>query len=270
MLTSGAEGEMVKRYVVRNEPITNETAPCLECPVRTVTVCGFIPEAQLARDSGVRLGFRHIRAKRVFQREGDRTAEVFTVYAGWAFRFRLLPDGRRQILTFFLPGDLIGVHSLSHSAVQSTLQAVNDLTLCAFDITRYKAAARENAEPRRKLEEERRKRVQFMDELIIDLGRRSAQERIVRLILEFYVRERARNAVDSDSFEFPLRQEHLADALGLTVVHVSRTLASLRAQKLLSLTRNMLKILDLQRLAALGALDKVQITLLFGNASGRS
>ena len=264
MLTSGTEGEAVKSSVVSNEPSTNETPPCHECTIRLVTVCGRISEARLARDRGVRLGFRHVRAKRMFQREGDRVAEVFTVYSGWAFRFRLLPDGRRQILTFFLPGDLVGVHSLDHSAVQSTVQAVNDVTLCAFDAIRFRSAASEDPQALRKFEEERRKRVQFMDELIIDLGRRSAQERIVRLILEFYIREKARNAVDSDSFEFPLRQEHLADALGLTVVHVSRTLASLRAQKLISLTRNVLTILDLPRLIALGALDKRQLASLHG------
>jgi len=255
---------MVKSPVVRNQPIANETAPCRDCPVKSVALCGQLHEARGARVDKLRLGFRQVRARRTILREGDIAREVFTLYSGWAFRLKVLFDGRRQILSFYLPGDLITARSLDGLPVHYSVQAASDVTLCAFSMLQYKAAIYERPELLEQREAMRRDYFLRLDELVIDLGRRSAQERIVRLILEFYVRQKARHAVERNSFEFPLRQEHLADALGLTVVHVSRTLGSLRAQKLISFTRDRLTIHDLPKLAALGALDKAQLASLHG------
>jgi CRP-like cAMP-binding protein len=161
-------------------------------------------------------------------RAGEDCPELYTLYAGWAFRFKVLPDGRRQILNFLLPGDLLGLQAAMFEAAQHGIEALTDVELCllprrkvwalfgqmpdlAFDVAWL--GAREEG---------------LVDENLTSVGRRTALERTAALIIALYKRARLLGLVSNDSFAFPLTQQHIADALGLSLVHTNKTLARLR------------------------------------------
>jgi CRP-like cAMP-binding protein len=161
-------------------------------------------------------------------RAGDDSPELYTLYSGWAFRFKMLPDGRRQILNFLLPGDLVGLQAAMFDAASHGIEALTEVELCvlprrkvwalfgqmpalAFDVTWL--GAREEG---------------FVDENLTSVGRRSAAERVAALIVTLYKRGKALGLVADQTFAFPLTQQHIADALGLSLVHTNKTLARLR------------------------------------------
>jgi CRP-like cAMP-binding protein len=126
---------------------------------------------------------------------------LYTLYSGWAFRFKTLPDGRRQILNFLLPGDLLGLQAAMFDAAQHGIEALTDVELCLL--------------PRRKTWA----LVGQMPELAFDVAWLGSRE-------ESYVDEKG--LVSKQTFAFPLKQQHIADALGLSLVHTNKTLARLR------------------------------------------
>jgi CRP-like cAMP-binding protein len=161
-------------------------------------------------------------------RAGDDSPELYTLYSGWAFRFKTLPDGRRQILNFLLPGDLLGLQAAMFDAALYGIEALTDVQLCvlprrkvwalfgempglAFDVTWL--GSREEG---------------IVDENLTSVGRRTATERVAALIVSLYKRAKALGLVADETFAFPLTQQHIADALGLSLVHTNKTLARLR------------------------------------------
>ena len=146
-------------------------------------------------------------------RAGDDSPELYTLYYGWAFRFKTLPDGRRQILNFLLPGDLIGLQAAMFDGALHGIEALTDVELCvlprrkvwalfgkmpdlAFDVTWL--GSREES---------------LVDENLTSVGRRTAEERIAALIVKLYKRANALGLVTDGTFTFPLTQQHIADAL---------------------------------------------------------
>jgi CRP-like cAMP-binding protein len=146
---------------------------------------------------------------------------ILLIVSGWAARVRILPDGRRQFLSFLLPGDLIGLCYHHDPLAVSTVSALTEVTACTLpDKTSPRLAealrvsyAREEA---------------YLLAQITRLGRLSAEERIGDLLLEFDERLGLAGLTRGNSFEVPLTQEMLADAVGLTSVHVNRMLQQLR------------------------------------------
>ncbi|KTT73759.1 Crp/Fnr family transcriptional regulator [Sphingomonas endophytica] len=167
---------------------------------------------------------RSVRVRRDLMTEGREILQPLLLLSGWAARVRLLPDGRRQFLSFLLPGDLIGACDHPHALAVSTVVAMSDVQVCPLP----------HAEPGTPLH------VAYaisraMDEghllaQITRLGRLNAQERISDLLLELYERLTLNGTVHGNGFDLPLTQETLADALGLTSVHVNRMLQQARRE----------------------------------------
>ena len=174
--------------------------------------------------------------------------------AGWACQQRILGDGRRQIVRFLLPGDAIG--SLTRPSLPATSAALALTQVVVADARPLLRAAEENGPPLTGLAEA----IEVMssaDEInlrdqVVRLGRQTAYERLVHLVLEFHYRLQAIGMVEGDSFPLPLTQEILADALGLSVVHINRTLQQVRRDRLLDMRsgRVTLRQLDLMRAMA--------------------
>jgi CRP-like cAMP-binding protein len=201
---------------------------CFECALRACGLFKPVSQNELAVINDIKREHLALPAGSEIIRAGHDSAEVYTLYAGWAFRFKMLPDGRRQILNFLLPGDLIGLQSAMFDAAQHGIEALTDVELCllprrkvwdlfgqmpelAFDVTWL--GAREES---------------YVDENLLSAGQRNAAERIAALIVILYKRADALALVTDQTFAFPLSQQHIADALGLSLVHTNKTLARLR------------------------------------------
>jgi CRP-like cAMP-binding protein len=190
---------------------------------------------------------REMPARRNVIREGDRPDHVHLVVEGWAARYKLLPDGTRQITAFLLPGDFCDLH----------ITILGEMDHSIATITKAKVAF----VPRAKMDElTARPQIArafwwatLVDEAvlrswIVNVGRRDAAEAVGHLLCELYVRMHNVGLTVDHEFELPLTQEELGDALGLTAVHINRVLQRLRAEKLISLKSGSLVILDYPRL----------------------
>jgi CRP-like cAMP-binding protein len=143
------------------------------------------------------------------------------IVSGWAARVRILMDGRRQFLSFLLPGDLIGICHHRQPLAVSTVTTLTDVSVCPLPA---------GVSPR--LDEAYRISEALEDAYLLcqitRLGRLNAEERIGDLLLELHERLTLAGLAQGGSFDVPLTQEMLADATGLTAVHVNRMLQSLR------------------------------------------
>lgn len=168
------------------------------------------------------------------------------ICSGWAASAIMLSDGSRQILSFLLPGDIVSTTMLFEPRPNFVVEAVTDVQYRSFRRSELKDILYKHPDLMEKLckvwSDERMR----ADQLIVDLGRRTADERIARLILNLVDRLLKRNLVHCDplELEFPLRQHHIADATGLTPVHVSKVLSEFRRSGLIKISERSLTILD--------------------------
>ena len=197
---------------------------------------------------------RDIGARRNLIREGDRPDHVVLMIEGWAARYKLLPDGARQITAFLIPGDFCDLH----------VTLLGEMDHGITTLTRSKVAF----VPRQRMDAltERPSLAKafwwatlvdsaVLRAWIVNIGRRDAFEAIGHLICELYVRMKNIGLVNGHRFEVPLTQEEIADALGLTSVHVNRVLQRLRAEDLISFSHGMLTIHDYRRLEEASGFD---------------
>lgn len=202
----------------------------------------------------LRLGRRSLPAKSAIYREGEIALHYYTLFDGWAFRYKVMPDGKRQILSFLLPGDSISYQLMRTDRLRFSIQALTEVSLCVFErdtLRRYVAARPLLVE---RLDRLTLREIAAGDDRLVDLGRRSAHERISGFLLQLYHRLRCRNRAADGTFDFPLRQHHLADALGLTPVHVSRVLKDLKSDGLVTIRNARLTLHDLPMLSKLSGI----------------
>ena len=165
---------------------------------------------------------RLVPKRRELMREGRAVTEPQLIVSGWAARVRLLADGRRQFLGFLLPGDIIGLCRHPKPLAASTVAALTDVTVCTPPGTGVSPALDAAYALSEALDEA------YLFAQITRLGRLNAQERIADMLLELNERLALNGMAHNGSFDLPLTQETLSDALGLTPVHVNRMLQTAR------------------------------------------
>ncbi|MEO5374463.1 MAG: Crp/Fnr family transcriptional regulator [Alphaproteobacteria bacterium] len=185
-------------------------------------------------------------------REGETYVRALILEAGWAFRYKLLCDGRRQILNLLIPGDIIGPHS---PVADHSVAALTDAVAGHFSPRTIEEHAGDYPHIAATLAHAIAREYEMLAGRAVCLGRRTAYERMAYLMAELLVRLRAVGLSDGHSFDFPVTQEILADSLGLSVVHVNRTLRRLRQDGLLSFQARRAVIGDPEGLADAAALD---------------
>jgi CRP/FNR family transcriptional regulator, anaerobic regulatory protein len=186
-------------------------------------------------------------ARRIICREHDLLEGVPVVCKGWAASVVTLSDGRRQILSFLLPGDMVSTVLLFTSRPDSLVETITELRYCMFERSQLKSVLLQHPDAFERLASAWIEEKQRTDQLIVDLGRRTADERIARLILNLSERLARRGMTvegETVEMEFPLRQHHIADATGLTPVHVSKVLTEFRRNGLIRISDRSLTILD--------------------------
>lgn len=225
---------------------------CSLCPAYNLLCGGLSKEG--GGDTGLPVASTHhtIPARRLILHPKEWSEYVPIVCSGWAMSSIALPDGRRQIISFLLPGDIVSIGSLIAPLSGHTVEAITEVTYRKFkrdEIKELMFSRSELLERLFKLWNEAKTRA---DQLALDLGRRRADERIARLILRLSEKVAKRSTVRTQTFDFPLRQRHIADATGLTPVHVSKILGELQRAGMIEIGGRTLTILnaaELQRVA---------------------
>lgn len=195
---------------------------------------------------------RKVKRGAMIQRVHETVTELFVLREGRVMSFVILPDGSRQILRVYFPGDFIGSASTIYSKAPESLVALSDVVVCPFD---------KNA-LRRLLEEYPRvaallfllsssEKVALTDRLA-SLGRTSAKARVASFLLDIFDRLRVTDDGVTDSFDLKLTQEEIGDAIGLTSVHVNRMVRQMEQEGLISRANGRITLRDISRLEEIG------------------
>lgn len=225
---------------------------CAHCPVRALTVYGGVRSDEAEAIFRMRRDVRQVQARRDICRQGDPITEFLTLYSGWAFRYTVLPEGSRQILSFILPGESLGLATLSAERMDYSVQALTDVTVCVLDREEIADYMARNPDVGRHLQREIQTYQHRCDRRIAEMGRRNGLQRVASLIADTQARLKRRAGAADSEFPFPPRQSHVADAVGLTSIHVSRIFGELEATGILRRIGRRIRVLDqsaLERLA---------------------
>lgn len=190
--------------------------------------------------------------------EGQTGQKAYILQSGWACSFKMLPDGGRQIIGFPIPGDCIGLRSVLLRTSDHSFSALTDASVSSVEASRMLrlfgdfprlaaailwATSRDEA---------------MIVEHLVSIGRRTAIERTAHFFLELSERLRLVGLAADNEFFCPLNQYVLADALGLSAIHVNRVLRQLRERRLLSLKRGKVVIHDATALEKLAGFERQQ------------
>jgi CRP-like cAMP-binding protein len=199
---------------------------------------------------------QRLKAGKELVHEGQTGHLAYILQAGWACSFKLLPDGGRQIIAFPLPGDCVGLRSVLLRTSDHSFSALTDVVVSSVEASRMMeifnefprlgaailwAASRDEA---------------MVVEHLVSIGRRSAIERTAHFFLELSERLRLVGLATEQEFDCPLNQYVLADALGLSAIHVNRVLRQLRERKLMTLKDRKVTIHNMNRLALLAGFQE--------------
>jgi len=192
---------------------------------------------------------RVVDAKDHVFREGDPATSVYRVESGHVCLYRLMPDGRRQVMDFAYPGDFIGLGALGHHAASA--QATEKTRLCAFAVATFREIARNQPSLSLNLYEAVSQELQATREMLMNVCQRTALERVASFLLELSRRNERRGEAAHD-IVLPMTRTDIADFLGLTIETVSRTFTKLRQDGVIDLEQCILvSIRDPQKLEGL-------------------
>jgi CRP-like cAMP-binding protein len=196
-----------------------------------------------------------VRAGKQIATRNQLSEDVFLLCGGWGFRFFQLPDGHRQILNFLLPGDLFSVTSVFQERFHYSVKALTEVHISGMQRAEVRARLTNDPEILTALGKSCIVETEAADRMQTALGQGSAEERIAYLLLHLTQRIAARSVIREQRYPFPLRQQHIADAVGLTPVHVSRVFSLFRDRSIVELSEGVLQVLNLPELERIGSLN---------------
>ena len=176
---------------------------------------------------------------------------VYVNHDGWLARYKILHKGSRQIIDFILPGQIFGLQASLFKRSLYSVVTITEVTLSTIPFDMVDNVFERNSTLAKALFWSAAYEAAILGEHLIDAARRSAYERVSHLLLEICVRLNGVHLSDEMTFSIPLTQELIADALGLTTVHVNRTLRALREDKLIATDGHSVTILDFEALSLL-------------------
>lgn len=192
-------------------------------------------------------------------REGQQATECTLVLKGLAFRQKLVRDGGRQIISFHIPTEFVDLQNGMLGVADHNVQTVNRCEMAV--VPRAALVELIQASPAIRLAAWTDTLIDasIFREWVVNVGRRDSRARIAHLLCELAVRMKSIGHSDEQLFDWPLTQEQLADATGLTAVHTNRTLQSLRRDKLIQLSNGVLKVLDWEGLRDAGDFEELYL-----------
>lgn len=196
-----------------------------------------------------------VRAGTVLWEERDEADEFCTLKAGWAFSYRELENGTRQILEIYLPGDIIGLREFAFTQRLAGVQMVEDGEVCFFPHSNLVNIFRRSFTLTSILFAVASRQQILITERLVNLARRNARQKLAHFLLETYQRLKQTHAHGSDSIRLPMSQEILADLLGLSPVHISRTFTALSEDGLVIRNRHKVTLPDLEALTQEAGFD---------------
>ncbi|WP_271584946.1 Crp/Fnr family transcriptional regulator [Bradyrhizobium sp. CCBAU 45389] len=201
------------------------------------------------------VSLRDFRENQTVLRDGEEPSECCLIVDGFCVRSKTIPDGRRQILSIHIPGDLPNLQNLHYATVDHDLVALSDCTLAFIGHRALKELIRERPGVGEMFWRDTLVDAAISREWLVNVGQRSTYNRLAHLIIELRERLRLVGRVIDNTFAIPLTQEQLGEAMGVTSVHTNRILRDLRINGVLELQRGTVHILNEHKLQELAQFD---------------
>ena len=208
---------------------------------------GFSDMEKLRLDGLVSKSRKYHAPKENFALEGTKPDYCHVIISGLACRYKMLPNGERQILAFLIPGDLCDAEIFIVSKLDHSIAAMIPTTTALISPEVMKLLLRETSSLGEALWWGTLTDLAVLRERIVG-GRRSAYVRIAHLLYEMLVRYRMVNLTNGDSFDFPITQADLADATGITPVHANRMLQKLKSDGLIKFSGGVVTVINVSQL----------------------
>src|SRR3954470_6226455 len=188
-------------------------------------------------------------------REGAPTTECCVLVTGYACRHKVAANGGRQIVSFHLPGDMLDLQHLLLEVADHNVQTITPATVAWIPKSALKRVAHESRRINDALWRDTLIDASVFREWVLNVGRRDARSRTAHMLCEFAARREAAGLGSPEDFELPMTQEQIADATGLTAVHVNRMLRALEQDGAISRDRRRIRIVDWDRMRWIADFD---------------
>jgi CRP-like cAMP-binding protein len=191
--------------------------------------------------------------------QGSNSPQLFTALHGMGLRYKYLENGERQVVNFILPGDFIGLQAGVMGEMGHSVEATTKMTLCVFNRSAIWNFFKDNPERAFSVTWLAAIEEHFLGDALATVGQRDALQSVAWALAKVYLRGQQLNMVSKRQMPLPFRQQDLADALGLSLVHTNKTLAKLRDRQLAQWSDGVLSIADIDKLAAIAMIEDTTV-----------
>jgi CRP-like cAMP-binding protein len=198
---------------------------------------------------------KRLGAHQYIVRDGEKPTHSCLLLRGFAYRHKVTGDGGRQIMSIHMKGDVVDLQNSLLRRSDHNVQALTNIEVAYMPVEAVRSLAFDRPNVGRAMWYETLVDASIFREWTLNVGRRDARARTAHLLCEFATRLKVAGLGEQLDYELPMTQDQLADALGLTPVHVNRTLKSLETEGLIERTRRSVRIVDWKTLAAVGDFD---------------
>ncbi|SIT90289.1 cAMP-binding domain of CRP or a regulatory subunit of cAMP-dependent protein kinases [Yoonia rosea] len=232
---------------------------CKQCPLRLQHQ--FLPMSQDEVNAMQRfkVGELVVDAGAPILMQGSNSPQLFTALHGMGLRYKYLENGKRQVVNFILPGDFIGLQAGVMGEMGHSVEATTKMTLCVFDRSAIWNFFKDNPERAFSVTWLAAIEEHFLGDALATVGQRDALQSVAWALAKVYLRGQQLNMVSKSQMPLPFRQQDLADALGLSLVHTNKTLAKLRDRQLAQWSDGVLSIADIDKLAAIAMIEDTTV-----------
>jgi CRP-like cAMP-binding protein len=228
---------------------------CRQCPLRERDVFRDLAQEELEFVQEFKKGELSVEKGATLLAEGNHNPHFYTVLTGWAFRYKLLDDGRRQIVNFVMPGDLVGLQGSLMGEMQHSVEALSPMLQCMFERNRQFSLYSRFPSLAYDLTWIASREEVMLDENLLSVGRRTALERVAYLLALILSRSAESGLISPHVKVIPITQQHLADTLGLSLVHTNKTLRKLVQKGLIAWGDGGCRIFDVEGLFTIAGWD---------------
>jgi CRP/FNR family transcriptional regulator len=223
--------------------------PCDKCPFHKIAGLRRFTAEELEFIKRFKKSEKTIEAGATIFLENEDHAHMYTILSGWAFRYKTLEDGRRQILNFALQSDFLGLQNAIFKSMKHSVEALTRMTLCVFDRNQVWEIYKTHPDLSFDITWIASREESLVGENLVSVGRRSGMERVAFVLLTLYSRARQLQLTHENKLRFPITQQQVADALGLSIVHTNKTIQKLTKLGLISWRHGVFHMIDQEGLS---------------------
>jgi len=231
------------------------SATPVELMLAKLTRLGGLDEEDRAAIRSLRFRVEDVPVGRLLVRTGDVPSECCVLVEGYACRHKSTGGGARQIVSFHLPGDILDVQHLQLARADHDVETISACKIAWVAASELRNLLRDHPKINDALWRDALIDASIFREWVLNVGRRDAASRIAHMLCEFATRREAAGLGSAERFELPMTQEQIADATGLTVVHVNRTLQALAGRGVIERSGRDIRIKDWGRMREVADFD---------------